>query len=453
MGSLRIRLGLANDWRHGQPVSWHDEEIHAVAKTQEIAEPRLGKSAPNPPPNRFHSKAVMECVCTRAAHSNGAASGPLSYPTPLAPGTNVELPSPDQKKHSHTAERPGMRSHHATPGRSKAWASKPTQTASSNQPSGPGRLPFPLGGQLFKSDPQLLGVSKRARPVHDVDGPSTSHLPVKKRRLQHRLVTSRLSRPYSMPATHILNRYASAASEGSPVLARVLKAAKWWGHQTAQVRKAAIMNRVRRGIRQAAGARGNDRMWRFAGVHVLGHSLQLVTGGSTGAMFPGRGGGEEPVPRSWRPHTTGAPGAFGPGPGPGSGNGHSDTPGPLSVPLEKQAGPNPHASPASLSLEPAAPQAEAAPSPPRTLIMTPLGGDGNLDEIAAFPAAELEGRYADLSDDDMDDIYANFEELLGGNGDGVRSPGSDEGAGGEKGEADVFYEEYLDGMDGIAWVS
>lgn len=365
-----------------------------------------------------------------------------------------ELPSPEQRKHKDAVKRTGMRSHHGTPGRSDTCTSQPgRQAASSNRPSEPGRSPGPSGSRLTKPDSHLFGVPKRARPWHDVDGPSTSHLPVKKRRLQHRLVTSRLSRPYSMPATHILNRYASSSGSDTttPVRARVLKAAKWWGHQTAQVRKAAILNRVRRGVRQAAGARGHDRMWRFAGVQVLGHGLQLVTGETTGAMFPGRGSGDGPVPRAWRPHTTGVPGAFGPGPGPG--NGGPDTKRPLSTLPGKQASSHPHALPSLLPQPPAAPEAEAPPSPPRTLIMTPLGGDDNLDEIAAFPAAELEGRYADLSDDDMDDVYANFAEMLGGNADGARSPFGEGGFGGEKGDADVFYEEYLDGLDGITWVS
>lgn len=448
MGSLRTRLGLAEDCRHGRSVLRHAEDTQAVAETQGNAESRPRKPTSHSTPDRFLATGMTECRSIRAAHFQDATSRPVSYATPPTPKTNLELPVPEQRKHRLALKCTGMRSHHTTLGRADTCPPKPPQAASSNRPSETRPSPGPLGFRPSKSDSRLVGVSKRARPLHDVDGPSTSHLPVKKRRLQHRLVTSRLSRPYSMPATHILNRYASSTSEKLPVLARVLKAAKWWGHQTAQVRKAAILNRVRRGVRQAAGARGNDRMWRFAAVHVLGHGLQLVTGESTGAMFPGRGGGEGPVPRVWRPHTTGMPGEFGPGPGPGTGS--LDTQGPLFIPPGRQAGSNTHA---LLASPPAAPEAEAAPSPPRTLIMTPLGGDDNLDEIAAFPAAELEGRYADLSDDDMDDVYANFAELLGSNRDGARSPDGEGGFGGEKGDADIFYEEYLDGLDGITWVS
>ncbi|KAF2416264.1 hypothetical protein EJ08DRAFT_666723 [Tothia fuscella] len=75
---------------------------------------------------------------------------------------------------------------------------------------------------------------KRTRALSDLDDqPATSK---KKRRLRLRLVTSRLSRPFSTPATHIVDRGSS-------------KIAVWakQKHLIPQaLRKAAIMNRVRR---------------------------------------------------------------------------------------------------------------------------------------------------------------------------------------------------------------
>jgi len=75
---------------------------------------------------------------------------------------------------------------------------------------------------------------KRSRPVADVDDLISESK--KKRRLRLLLITSRLSRPFSTPATHIVDRGAS-------------KIAIWakQKHLAPQVlRKAAIMNRVRR---------------------------------------------------------------------------------------------------------------------------------------------------------------------------------------------------------------
>lgn len=56
-------------------------------------------------------------------------------------------------------------------------------------------------------------AEKRRRPLHDVDGPHTGLISCKKRRLRRDLITSRLSRPYSMPATHIIHREASASGD------------------------------------------------------------------------------------------------------------------------------------------------------------------------------------------------------------------------------------------------
>ncbi|KAL7895927.1 hypothetical protein HDV63DRAFT_92820 [Trichoderma sp. SZMC 28014] len=48
--------------------------------------------------------------------------------------------------------------------------------------------------------------TKRCRLGSDVEGPNTATTSRKKRRLRTQLITSRLSQPFSQPATHILNR-------------------------------------------------------------------------------------------------------------------------------------------------------------------------------------------------------------------------------------------------------
>lgn len=76
---------------------------------------------------------------------------------------------------------------------------------------------------------------KRRRPLWDVDG--SPHPTKKKRRLRLGLVTSRLSRPFSSPASNIADRgVARVGSASWPVPRRPEKN---------ELRKAAIMNRVR----------------------------------------------------------------------------------------------------------------------------------------------------------------------------------------------------------------
>ncbi|KAJ3574483.1 hypothetical protein NPX13_g4350 [Xylaria arbuscula] len=130
---------------------------------------------------------------------------------------------------------------------------------------------------------------KRIRTSDDVDGPGTAALSCKKRRLLLHLVTSRLSRPFSLPATHILIR---ESGDNMPVLHRIqqltaLGARRAAGHQGALlVRKAAILNRIRIGVRQAAVSRGHTVMADLARrYNALNHGLLLVTTPAS-ATFP-----------------------------------------------------------------------------------------------------------------------------------------------------------------------
>lgn len=286
------------------------------------------------------------------------------------------------------------------------------------------------------SDGMTPDISKRQRAPHDVDGPDTGHLPCKKRRLRHRLITSRLSQPYSLPATHILNR---ETGEDTPVLSRFLKFAamgpKKAGHQTAMVRKAAILNRVRLNVRQAAVNRGHDRMWRMSDMSVMGHGLQLVTV-STGAMFPGRGSAAGmSLPRVWRPHTTGA--------SPGVSHVSHQPPAVNEFGRDDTAASNATNSSSADSSQQQQPY-PTTPYIPATSIMTPLHHD-EAEESTAFPVIDDDYRYADLSDDDMDDVYTDFGALFGGGA--AKSPGD----GARDDEEEHFYEEYLDELDGIPW--
>ncbi|KAI2615237.1 hypothetical protein GGR54DRAFT_303606 [Hypoxylon sp. NC1633] len=302
------------------------------------------------------------------------------------------------------------------------------------------------GGRAFCFPREALATStlplrptKRRRALHDVDGPGTGSLACKKRRLRLDLVTSRLSQPYSWPATHILNR---ESDDDSPMLSRFLKFTaigllKKAGHQTALVRKAAILNRVRIGVRQAAMLRGHTIIAGIAARgNSLSHGLQLVTTphSSTGALFPGLAPRPYPMPPAWRPHTT----AF-----------HSSSP--TLNPLDRCDSISNVTNMGNAILNPTTGTTRQPPMPR----LDPPVRSSNLsshvdeeDEIA-FPSPDLETRYADLSDDDMDDVYADFGVLFGS---GARSP---EG-GSARSEAtgsEHFYEEYLDELDGIPWMA
>ncbi|KAI1161898.1 hypothetical protein F5B18DRAFT_653184 [Nemania serpens] len=337
----------------------------------------------------------------------------------------------------------------------------------------------PAGPTALALRPNL---KKRVRLPDDVDGPGTATLPVKKRRLLLRLVTSRLSRPFSLPATHILIR---ESSDNMPVLHRIQQlamtlGARRAGRETALVRKAAILNRVRIGVRQAAMSRGHVIMADLAARgNTLDHGLLLVTtaaSGDMGAMYPVAGGGQGLValrghgpghgpgivPPVWQPHTT----SF----HPLLTHDHYQQHLTRGVDATKrsemrhvganQAGIHSYDSAAAHMRTDPHPQKEAhaepercASSPLRHIASAPAippahAADASDEEDnTAFPSSSFCDRYADLSDDDMDDVYADFGVLFGS---GACSP--EARAGGSPPIEEQFYEEYLDELDGIPWV-
>ncbi|KAH0547572.1 hypothetical protein FGG08_000297 [Glutinoglossum americanum] len=87
---------------------------------------------------------------------------------------------------------------------------------------------------------------KRNRPLADVDGDTSGGIMKKKRRLRLVLITSRLSLPFSAPPTHIVDRGMSKIAV--------------WAKQKALgrnlLRKAAIMNRIRKRRAEASEIKG-----------------------------------------------------------------------------------------------------------------------------------------------------------------------------------------------------
>lgn len=110
-------------------------------------------------------------------------------------------------------------------------------TANNSLPYRP--LSFPRPNQSKKSSTTTISKRKRTRPLADLDDSHSDSK--KKRRLRFLLITSRLSRPFSTPATHIVDR-------GSSKIAVWAKKKSGLGQQV--LRKAAIMNFVRCRIRE-----------------------------------------------------------------------------------------------------------------------------------------------------------------------------------------------------------
>ncbi|KAI8625632.1 hypothetical protein F5Y19DRAFT_261759 [Xylariaceae sp. FL1651] len=332
---------------------------------------------------------------------------------------------------------------------------------------------------LFVSpDPDTLTLAlrpaKRTRPLHDVDGPGTDKLPCKKRRLLLHLVTSRLSQPFSLPATHILIR---ESSDNMPVLHRIQQlaslGARRVGHQSSLVRKAAILNRVRIGVRQAAVSRGHTIMADLAARgNALNHGLQLVTmpsSGSMGARYPGTSmemaanvtparntSATKPIPPVRRLHTTSchSPIAHGsdtdtrprtpPTPDQESGVYHSVSAAHVCGHTRMQRETFKESARVPSTVPRYVPPVPVTTSKPASHTYADISDE---EDNTAFPASNFRDRYADLSDDDMDDVYADFGVLFGS---GARSP--EARTVGSPAE-EQFYEEYLDELDGIPWVA
>ncbi|KAL2155708.1 hypothetical protein VTH82DRAFT_450 [Thermothelomyces myriococcoides] len=132
-------------------------------------------------------------------------------------------------------------------------------------PSGKAVVTFPL------PEPARVPKTclKRRRPLTDVDGPGTSEASRKKRRILRQLITSRLSQPFSLPATHILNREPVAAGGKrfakltalmsarrlnsavvSPISQKQPSPSTW-------LRRAAVLNSLRNRVYATAAERAN----------------------------------------------------------------------------------------------------------------------------------------------------------------------------------------------------
>ncbi|KAL5598706.1 hypothetical protein BROUX41_003381 [Berkeleyomyces rouxiae] len=124
------------------------------------------------------------------------------------------------------------------------FPSAPCQTSKTHL-----QIPTPKPALAFKPH-------KRSRPASDVDGSHTQDLSLKKRRLAFQFATSRLSPPFSLPASHILNR--ELALTATTKLLRMLSPEQRLGRarglgQAVQFRRLVALNWMRVGLDTRGG--------------------------------------------------------------------------------------------------------------------------------------------------------------------------------------------------------
>ncbi|KAK0646840.1 hypothetical protein B0T16DRAFT_458723 [Cercophora newfieldiana] len=375
------------------------------------------------PPHVIGKLSVASKPPTQALDGSAGTSSALTKP-PSPPPTPAKLP--------------------ASPAAATPTAAAAALTSIQQITAGLEILTFPIKTRPPPSRPSL----KRRRPDTDVDGFDTASLGCKKRRLRREFITSRLSHPFSSPATHILNREGVAAGDKRFLrLAAVVSARRLSCAGTGQphaplapppspssmMRRAAVINRFRFRLQSEAAERGEED---DSDAAAATNTAPLQTNEGVmadDARFPVTSGPQQPCSPSQPPPTLRIP---------------LQTP---LLPLTRariQARASPPSSPAGLRpTEPAGPARRLSPSPrlrplrsPELRTTRPLIDIDDVDDLdddsVAFPTSEHESRYGD----EPDDVYTDFGLMFGGEGD----PEDDESAG-------ELYEDYLDEVDGIPW--
>ncbi|KAK3313563.1 hypothetical protein B0H66DRAFT_356289 [Apodospora peruviana] len=304
-------------------------------------------------------------------------------------------------------------------------------------PKGTKILTFPIEEQVQSPRAAL----KRRRPDTDVDGPNTASLSCKKRRLLRHLITSRLSQPFSLPATHIINRECVASGDKRFLKLAAILAARRLNSGGAQqppqlhpslsslLRRAAVINRCRLRVRAEAAERSDAEVANLAGNAVLlqqSHGIGSVVGaGFPLATPPASACSPTPIIRvayQGQPHVLSKTGIVWSSPPNSSLVLHPTEPtGPLL---------RPPPSPRPIALR--------SPEPRSSRPLMDVNELDDLDdEIVAFPTSEYESRY----DDDSDDVYTDFSVIFG----------SGEGDMSDEETSNEHVEDFMDDLDGIPW--
>lgn len=280
---------------------------------------------------------------------------------------------------------------------------------------------------------------KRRRNASDVDGFNTAGLSSKKRRLRSELITSRLSQPYSQPATHILNREGQESGDKRFLkMATTVDTARRIAHLHAtSFLRFSLMNRVRKRL----------------GLNIAQQDPRLKNEQGNAPVLE-----TTAIKAGWRPpstHTSPAAKILKPAPRLGNGmppvaatSGRSDQAANNPKPVHPQA--KAHAcrlsKPAALPL----PVGDVAATKKRTSprihpIQSPELRPSlvSLDDLEedSFGYLHLEEDDWDDGAEDPDNVYSDFSVIFG------------EGSPGAEAQEDRTYEEYLDELDGLCWVT
>ncbi|EPE06618.1 hypothetical protein F503_02746 [Ophiostoma piceae UAMH 11346] len=330
-----------------------------------------------------------------------------------------------------------------------------TAAKSAQSTAKPGPLPAPFARSVGNGRSPL----KRRRALSDVDGPNTGVLCCKKRRLRRFLITSRLSQPFSQPASHILNRESVASGDKRFLkLAAIMNARRIRTPQSAAgvppppeaVWRAAMANRFRKRIFADTAM----------GLSIAGAPMQLMNSArltmvpmpTAASMAAVRASGVPVAQITAKPAMIKLPLASTP-----------PVAQPVSLPTKQMAFVRP-ASPldagnSSSALPRRGRSHSRSPrlrpvrdrTPVRDNIYKAVEEDYPRPSLiddegdCAFPTTEHESRYEvdDYDDEDDrpdDEVYADFSVLFGSSGDD-----SDWGSGNEEG-----LDDYMDELDGIA---
>ncbi|RGP79220.1 hypothetical protein FLONG3_2656 [Fusarium longipes] len=291
----------------------------------------------------------------------------------------------------------------------------------------------PLNIQTRSTSTVPQGV-KRRRYISDVDGFNTADLSVKKRRLRADLITSRLSQPYSQPATHILNREGQEAGDKRFLkMATSVDMTRRIAHlQATSFLRFSIMNCIRQRLNQGQPARKHEQ------------EIAAITSKATSKSNWNLQ--DSAASRSLRITPTGT-GLVGP-------QGMISSMKPL--PNHQVLKPFQHSKPTSCRLsKPAAlplPVGDVAATkkrtsprlfPIRSPELRPTSHLSPLDDLEEDSFAYMHPANDDWDDvgDDQDSVYSDFSVVFGQNGENSSE------------EDDRSYEEYLDELDGICWMS
>lgn len=257
---------------------------------------------------------------------------------------------------------------------------------------------------MFEASQPTRPNVKRARAIADVDGPNTASLSCKKRRLRLGLITSRLSQPFSLPATHIRNREAVAAGDK-----RFLRMATHVGmvrpgwavsHSASSFRRFALLNLTRANLK--------DCNWTQ-----LGRYLSCPVPADKGRPTT-------PIPSNRALSSLLVPSAMGLSKSPMSPPKLQNLPTP----------PGNRQTPKTVS-SPPSPLGRRGETNDEAPERTSIYDDG--DDCEAFPDSLYE------SEDDSEDVYSDFGAIF------------ESGTSGPTDDDSHSFEDYLDELDGISW--